>query len=113
MEFYGTLGGLCRDRALLVRLFRAGMTGARLNLSHTSLSQCSALLEEHFFPAARQAGVDRPHLIIDLQGPELRLGTLPIPIPHQDRRRYPAWPGRPPCPPGSGVQRQAGGPDLH
>ena len=76
MEFYGTLGGLCRDRALLVRLFRAGMTGARLNLS-----QCSALLEEHFFPAARQAGVDRPHLIIDLQGPELRLGTLPIPIP--------------------------------
>ena len=45
MEFYGTLGGLCRDRALLVRLFRAGMTGARLNLSHTSLSQCSALLE--------------------------------------------------------------------
>ena len=58
MEFYGTLGGLCRDRALLVRLFRAGMTGARLNLSHTSLSQCSALLEEHFFPAARQAGVD-------------------------------------------------------
>ena len=52
MEFYGTLGGLCRDRALLVRLFRAGMTGARLNLSHTSLSQCSALLEEHFFPAA-------------------------------------------------------------
>ena len=81
MEFYGTLGGLCRDRALLVRLFRAGMTGARLNLSHTSLSQCSALLEEHFFPAARQAGVDRPHLIIDLQGPELRLGTLPLPIP--------------------------------
>ena len=113
MEFYGTLGGLCRDRALLVRLFRAGMTGARLNLSHTSLSQCSALLEEHFFPAARQAGVDRPHLIIDLQGPELRLGTLPIPIPIKTGDDILLGQDGLPVPPGSGVQRQAGGPDLH
>ena len=60
MEFYGTLGGLCRDRALLVRLFRAGMTGARLNLSHTSLSQCSALLEEHFFPRHDRPGWTAP-----------------------------------------------------
>lgn len=36
MEFYATLGGSCADRATLDGLFAAGMTGARLNLSHTT-----------------------------------------------------------------------------
>ena len=79
MEFYGTLGGSCQSRAVLDRLFQAGMTGARLNLSHTTLSACAPLLNEIFHPAARAAGVT-PHLIIDLQGPELRVGTLPAPV---------------------------------
>lgn len=79
MEFYGTLGGSCQSRAVLDRLFQAGMTGARLNLSHTTLSACAPLLNEIFHHAARAAGVT-PHLIIDLQGPELRVGTLPAPV---------------------------------
>lgn len=79
MEFYGTLGGSCQSRAVLDRLFQAGMTGARLNLSHTTLSACAPLLNEIFHPAARAAGVT-PHLIIDLQGPELRVGVLPAPV---------------------------------
>lgn len=80
MEFYATLGGACRDAATLENLFAAGMTGARLNLSHTTLEQCAPLLEEVYWPAAQKAG--RPaHLIIDLQGPELRVGTLSAPVP--------------------------------
>lgn len=79
MEFYGTLGGSCQSRAVLDRLFQAGMTGARLNLSHTTLSACAPLLNDIFHPAARVAGVT-PHLIIDLQGPELRVGVLPAPV---------------------------------
>jgi len=79
MDFYGTLGQSCNQKDTLIKLFQAGMTGARLNLSHTGLSACSRLLTEFFFPAARQVGVE-PHLIIDLQGPELRVGTLEQPI---------------------------------
>ena len=80
MEFYATLGGSCQSRAVLDALFQAGMTGARLNLSHTTLQACAPLLKEVYQPAARSAGVE-PHLIIDLQGPELRVGALPAPIP--------------------------------
>ena len=55
MEFYATLGGSCADRATLDGLFTAGMTGARLNLSHTTLQQCAPLLEEVYWPAAQKA----------------------------------------------------------
>ena len=78
MEFYATLGASCRDRDTLDRLFQAGMTGARLNLSHTSLAACAPMLTRVFFPAA--AAQRRPHLIIDLQGPELRIGALASPL---------------------------------
>ena len=80
MKFYGTLGQSCATQDILVRLFQAGMTGARLNLSHTTLTACTHLLREEFFPAARAVGVT-PELIIDLQGPELRIGTLDSPLP--------------------------------
>ena len=80
MDFYGTLGGACSSRAVLDALFAAGMTGARLNLSHTALTDCADLLTGAFQPAARQAGLERPHLIIDLQGPELRVGALDAPM---------------------------------
>lgn len=79
MDFYGTIGAACQAPDTLLRLFRTGMTGARLNLSHTSLAACTPLLEEVYWPAARQAGVEA-RLIIDLQGPELRVGTLSEPI---------------------------------
>ena len=67
MEFYGTLGAACADFDILTDMFRAGMTGVRLNLSHTGLAECSHLLKDIYHPAARAAGVE-PKLIIDLQG---------------------------------------------
>lgn len=79
MELYGTLGGSCTARPTLRALFSAGMTGARLNLSHTSLTQCEGLLAD-FHTAAWEVGVDRPRLVIDLQGAELRLGRLDAPV---------------------------------
>lgn len=80
MEYYGTLGQSCGQKDTLTKLFQAGMTGARLNLSHTGLAACSQLLREHYFPAAWETNVE-PHLIIDLQGPELRVGNLARPLP--------------------------------
>ena len=81
MEYYATLGSSCAKPAILDSLFQAGMTGARLNLSHTTLSRCSSLLNKGFWPAAHRAGRPRAHLILDMQGPELRVGELPHPIP--------------------------------
>ena len=81
MDFYATLGDPCAKRDILDQLFQSGMTGVRLNMSHTSLAQCAPLLEELYWPAARQAGRGDAHLILDLQGPELRVGELPQPIP--------------------------------
>jgi len=79
MDFYGTLGDACRAPETLLHLFEAGMTGVRLNLSHTSLADCADLLTGIYWPAAWSAGV-QAHLIIDLQGPELRVGTLDTPM---------------------------------
>lgn len=81
MDYYATLGDPCAKQDILEKLFRTGMTGVRLNLSHTSLTQCAPLLEELYWPAARKVGKADAHLILDLQGPELRVGDLLQPIP--------------------------------
>lgn len=80
MDYYATLGSPCARRDVMDQLFQAGMTGIRVNLSHTSLSKCAPLLDEVYWPAARQAGRETAHLILDLQGPELRVGELPRPV---------------------------------
>ena len=79
LDFYGTLGTACREKEQILTLFRAGMTGARLNLSHTTLEECDDLLMGQFWPAAREHGI-AARLIVDLQGPELRVGKLETPI---------------------------------
>jgi len=80
MKFYGTLGTACQNTQVLTRLFETGMTGARLNLSHAGLAECAAMLKDVYRAAARAAGVEAPELIIDLQGPELRVGKLETPV---------------------------------
>ena len=75
MKFYGTLGTACDTPEILSALFASGMTGVRLNLSHTGLADCAHLLNDIYWPAAKEAGV-QAELIIDLQGPELRVGKM-------------------------------------
>lgn len=77
MEIYGTLGPACANAAVLEQMFRSGMTGLRLNLSHTSLEESAPLLEQMRL-AAERCGI-RPQLLIDLQGPELRVGKRGLP----------------------------------
>lgn len=74
MEIYGTIGPACRDCSTFRHMFQAGMTGIRLNLSHTSLTESAGILEE-YQKAAEQCRV-RPALLIDMQGPEFRIGDL-------------------------------------
>ena len=77
-DIYGTLGPSCASQQVLAEMFRSGMTGIRLNLSHISLCESRAQLEI-FHAAAREAGV-KPLLLVDMQGPELRIGRLKEPL---------------------------------
>lgn len=79
VRVYGTLGPACRDPELLKQMLSEGMTGMRLNLSHSTLEQASDLIDA-YHSAAAACGV-HPELLIDMQGPELRIGTLDAPVP--------------------------------
>ena len=74
VDIYGTLGPSCKDERILTEMFRAGMTGVRLNLSHVMLSDNEDLLNT-VKRAAATASIE-PKILIDLQGPELRIGDL-------------------------------------
>ena len=78
MEIYGTIGPACARVDTLRAMLELGMTGLRLNLSHTTLREAEPLLAM-IDTAAREAGV-KPRLLIDMQGPELRVGRLPAPL---------------------------------
>ncbi len=78
IKIYGTLGPACTDAGTLEAMLRLGMTGVRLNLSHVTLPE-SAPLVEALQEAGRRAGV-RPGLLIDMQGPEVRIGKLSAPL---------------------------------
>lgn len=79
MRYYATLGPSCCDTAALSALLCRGVTGFRLNLSHTPLvarTDWIAALHE----AERKTGL-RAQLMIDLRGPEVRIGDMPAPLP--------------------------------
>ena len=78
MDFYGTLGPSCQEEAVLYQMFQEGMTGLRLNLSHKPLAACSGWIAQMHQAAAR-AGM-KAQLLIDLQGPELRVGQFEEPL---------------------------------
>ena len=78
VKIYGTIGPACRDIETIKGMFQEDMDGVRLNLSHTSLKEASTLIE-NCHKAARECGI-KPELLIDLQGPELRVGRLTAPV---------------------------------
>ena len=77
-QIYGTFGPACASLAAMEAMFAAGMTGMRLNLSHCDLQDCAAQISA-FHAAAAASGI-QPQLVIDTQGPELRIGALDEPI---------------------------------
>lgn len=78
MDIYGTMGPSCADVDTLEAMLRAGMTGIRLNLSHVTLPEAADEIH-HLQEAGRRCGV-RPKLLIDMQGPELRIGAMSAPV---------------------------------
>lgn len=78
LDIYGTLGPSCFDVQTLEAMFRNGMTGVRLNLSHISLSDAAGQIS-NLHAAAERCGIT-PRLLVDMQGPELRVGAMPAPM---------------------------------
>lgn len=78
VSIYGTLGPACNHSATLAEMLRQGMTGVRLNLSHGSLMEAAPAIEA-LRQAERITG-KKADLLIDMQGPELRLGALRAPM---------------------------------
>ena len=78
IRIYGTLGPACADVDTLAEMLRLGLTGMRLNLSHVTLPQAAEEIEA-LRRAEERAGV-KAALLIDMQGPELRIGTLAAPL---------------------------------
>jgi pyruvate kinase len=66
-------------------MFRQGMSGIRLNLSHTNLEGSKDWIVQ-YQAAASSEGILRPELLIDLQGPELRIGRMNLDLEWQDRQ---------------------------
>ena len=78
IEIYGTLGPACARPETLEEMLRLGMTGMRLNLSHVSLPEAAPMVE--LLHAAAERTGTAPKLLIDMQGPELRIGRLSGPL---------------------------------
>lgn len=79
MRYYATLGPSCCDTAALAALLRRGITGFRLNLSHTPLAARTDWIDA--LHAAERKTDLRAQLMIDLRGPEVRIGDMPAPLP--------------------------------
>ena len=77
-EIYGTLGPRCCDTETLCAMIDAGLTGMRLNLSHITLHDAAEEIDS-LHRAAAECGKD-VQLLIDMQGPELRIGALAQPL---------------------------------
>lgn len=78
LHLYGTLGPACASKEQIRTMFLSGMTGMRLNLSHGTLDDCKDWLQQYHDISERLHIV--PELLVDLQGPELRIGTLDTPL---------------------------------
>lgn len=77
-QIFATFGPACGSKDILRKMIEAGMTGMRLNLSHTTLSKSADYIHA-YQEVAEEAGV-RPQILIDMQGPEFRVGDMKSPV---------------------------------
>ena len=73
-EIFATFGPSCQQKQVLKEMIEAGMTGMRLNLSHTMLADSRDYIEA-YQSAAKEIGKEI-QILIDMQGPELRIGEI-------------------------------------
>lgn len=71
-EIFATFGPSCREEETLRNMVAEGLTGMRLNLSHMTLWDAADYIN------AYRNVTDTPKILIDMQGPELRVGRADI-----------------------------------
>ncbi len=71
-EIFATFGPACKSEEVLRDMVSQGLTGMRLNLSHMTLPEAA-----NYINAYRRVSSD-PKILIDMQGPELRVGRADI-----------------------------------
>lgn len=81
-KIFATFGPACGKEEILREMIEAGMTGMRLNLSHTTLPASENYIRA-YQRAAAAAGT-KPEILIDMQGPELRVGMMAEPMALQE-----------------------------
>lgn len=74
-NIYGTIGPSSMNPKILKELIQAGMTGIRLNLSHGMLEEMGGSIQ-NFCDIWKQMKNTEPDILIDLVGPELRIGRI-------------------------------------
>ena len=74
VDIFGTLGPSCDDKSILSAMFAEGMTGIRINLSHVMLRDCMESIGR-IKEAAKENSIT-PKILIDMQGPEIRIGDI-------------------------------------
>ena len=84
-KIIATLGPACDDEAILERMIKAGVNVARLNFSHGTHEQHAKRI------TAVRSIAERLNISIgilqDLQGPKIRVGTLPSPLQLYENQR--------------------------
>ena len=71
-QIFATFGPACGTKDILKKMIAAGMTGMRLNLSHTTRPASENYIRA-YQEAAQELG-KLPQILNDMQGPELRVG---------------------------------------
>lgn len=74
IDIFGTLGPSCENEETLAAMFSEGMTGIRINLSHVMLRDCTEKIRR--IRNAAKANDISPKILIDMQGPEIRIGNM-------------------------------------
>lgn len=78
IKLYGTLGPACHSTDVLYEMIQNGMTGIRINLSHGDITSFDEYLKN--LECAEQRSGKKIDLVIDMEGPEMRVGTLTDPL---------------------------------
>lgn len=73
-QIFATFGPACKTKDVLKEMVLAGVTGMRLNLSHTTLFESQSYIE-NYQEVGKELSI-LPQILIDMQGPELRVGDL-------------------------------------
>ena len=77
-QLYATIGPKCCTQTIFESMLQEGLNGIRLNLSHTSLHLSTEVIHD-YAEACRNTGGPE-NIIIDLHGPEQRVGILDSPF---------------------------------